>query len=79
MDVVKHLIEHKADVNKWERDLEMSPLIIASSQGHLEVVKYLVTNGAHVDHTDEDGNTAVTHAMKQGHSEIAQYLNQLSK
>ena len=48
MDMVKYLLEHRANVNKKNNNDETS-LIIACKQGHITIVKYLVENGADVN------------------------------
>ena len=41
----------------------LTALIIASHEGHTEVVKYLVENKANLDLTEEKGNTALMAAL----------------
>jgi hypothetical protein len=49
-------------------------LIIASQQGHLEVVKFLVEKGVVVDHANDDGNTALVQTSRAGHLEVVEFL-----
>ncbi|KAL5491841.1 hypothetical protein EMCRGX_G017206 [Ephydatia muelleri] len=53
---------------------DTSPLIIASQNGHLEIVKSLIEAGANVNHTAKDGITALDIAVIKGHSEIIEVL-----
>ena len=66
-------LESKIDVNGKERWNETS-LITASENGHLEIVKDLVENGADVNSKDEDGKIALNKASSSGHLEIVKYL-----
>lgn len=50
-NTVELLINSNADVNKLGPD-EESPLILAASGGHHDVVKLLLNHGALVDHVD---------------------------
>jgi serine/threonine-protein phosphatase 6 regulatory ankyrin repeat subunit B len=71
---VQRLIkEEKIDVNVRDWD-EMTPLISASSAGHLEVVKLLIKEGADVNAKDKDGITALMEAGITGRIKIVEYL-----
>ncbi len=48
-----------------------SSLILASAEGHLEVVKYLVSEGADI-HAEND--CAARWASRKGHLEVVKYL-----
>lgn len=67
------LILSGANVNvRTTIDGNVTPLMDAASNGHLECCRILVENGAHVD--DKDAwlkNTAYDYAMKNAHAEIA--------
>ena len=52
--------------------------MLASEKGHLEMVKYLVENGAEVNVTDELNRTALILASANGHLEIVRYLTKNS-
>ena len=80
MDKVVTLIEKGADVNAQDRDeiahyrSESTPIIIASERGSLEIVRYLVKNGADVNFIDACDGTALMEASESGNLEIVKYL-----
>ena len=47
---------------------------LASSKGHLEIVQYLIKNGALIDAKSRDGETALDIARENGHRDIVEYL-----
>ena len=52
-----------------------TPLIYASTKGHLDTVTYLVEEcGANVEAKDNDGYTALAAAKHYGKSDVEQYL-----
>ena len=52
----------------------VTPLILASQQGKLDVVEYLLKKGARVNDVMTDGKTALLMACKNGHTEIVKRL-----
>uniref|UniRef100_A0A8C6IIM8 Ankyrin repeat and KH domain containing 1 n=1 Tax=Mus spicilegus TaxID=10103 RepID=A0A8C6IIM8_MUSSI len=63
-------------------DIELgcsTPLMEASQEGHLELVKYLLAcgcGGANVHATTATGDTALTYACENGHTDVADVLLQ---
>jgi ankyrin repeat protein len=55
-------------------DEGISPLIAASSEGHLDVVKLLIASGANVDCKDQDDTTALMAASARGHLDAVKEL-----
>ena len=51
-----------------------TPLLIASENGHVEVVRVLVEAGASVDQADKDGATPLSRASANGHDEVVREL-----
>ncbi|KAI9434232.1 ankyrin repeat-containing domain protein [Lactarius indigo] len=51
-----------------------TPLHWAASGGHLDVIAYLLANGAGVDKTDDNGWTALHIAVSSGHEEVVREL-----
>ena len=52
----------------------VTPLILASQQGKLDVVEFLLKKGARVNDVMTDGKTALLMACKNGHTEIVRIL-----
>ncbi len=78
---VRRLAEAGVDVNVREDFLGFRPLISASLNGHLNVVKYLLSAGAHVDAVvthqfanDYIGATALIVACQNGHRKVVEEL-----
>jgi len=60
-------------------DLELgasTPLMEASQEGHLELVRYLLEARADVNATTGTGDTALTYACENGHTDVADLLLQ---
>jgi Ankyrin repeats (3 copies) len=55
---------------------ELTPLHLASSEGHVEVARFLVDHGAKVTTRDKDGMTQLHHASSRGHAEFTLFLVQ---
>ena len=65
--------EKSIDVNVRDWD-ELTPLIPAASAGHLDIVKYLLKEGADVNAKDKDGITALMEAAIMGKTKVVEYL-----
>ena len=60
-------------------DLELgasTPLMEAAQEGHLDLVKYLLENGALVNAQTGTGDTALTYACENGHTDVSDLLLQ---
>ncbi|XP_046353562.1 serine/threonine-protein phosphatase 6 regulatory ankyrin repeat subunit B-like isoform X3 [Haliotis rufescens] len=75
LEIVKHIEASSLQVavNKQAKN-SMSPLLVASEQGHLEIVKILLKNHARVDVFDEHGKAALHLAGENGHDQVADVL-----
>ncbi|XP_042317228.1 KN motif and ankyrin repeat domain-containing protein 4 [Sceloporus undulatus] len=73
-DMVKALLSCGADINLQD-DAGLSPLMVASQYGNMEIVKLLLDDPAcDTTLTDMAGNSALSMALKSAHIEIAEIL-----
>lgn len=56
------------------RNNGVTPLIVASHQNHLGIVRLLLENGAQTDNFTNRGFTALSQAKKKGNNEIVKLL-----
>jgi serine/threonine-protein phosphatase 6 regulatory ankyrin repeat subunit B len=70
----KHAANGKEGYIDDASDDGISPLIAASSEGHLEVVKLLLAAKAMVDAKDQDQTTALMAAAARGHVDVCKEL-----
>jgi serine/threonine-protein phosphatase 6 regulatory ankyrin repeat subunit B len=61
-------------VNAMDDEEQRPPLSLASGQGHLEVVCFLLDHGAEIDLRGHNGGTALMWACANGHVDVAQAL-----
>jgi len=67
-------IEYSRDLHSRDFDDEWTPLHVASTHGHVEVVRILVEHGADVTARDNNGKTPLHAASRNGHIEVARFL-----
>ena len=53
-----------------------TPLMEASQEGHLNIVRYLIEKGANIHAETSTGDSALTYACANGHTIIADILMQ---
>lgn len=74
LDEIKRLIgKEDIDVN-FQDELGRTALMWASWEGHLNVVKYLISQGAGVNIQDDVGWMALMFASRNGHFKVVEYL-----
>ncbi len=78
-ETVKLLLKHGADVNMADNGEHFTPLMYAAAEGHLNVVKVLLDHGADASMKDVDGDTAASFARKNGHTKVAELIEQYGK
>ena len=71
---VKKFIEYGANVN--EESNGMTPLMFAARYNKVDIVKYLLANGADKDLKDEKGYTAAKYAQLSNSQEVIAILKQ---
>ena len=76
IEAVKHWLTEGANVNVKDTDYRgETPLQYATQQGHKEVAKFLIFNGADVNaKVFGNGETPLQYAAQEGHKEIAEQL-----
>ncbi|PAA46589.1 hypothetical protein BOX15_Mlig028949g3 [Macrostomum lignano] len=67
------LTKYRVVNEKSKRD-GLSPILAASSNGHLDVVRCLVKNGANINDLNLDGQTPLILAAKNGHQPLLRLL-----
>ncbi|TMW59638.1 hypothetical protein Poli38472_004707 [Pythium oligandrum] len=73
LDQIKRLVPDL--VHPDVQDYDLRTLIhIASAEGHLELVKYLVSCGANVNLLDRWGTSPLTEAVDFAHNDVARFL-----
>ena len=73
-ETVGLLLKRGADFNVQGTLEGFTPLMTAAAEGLADVVRILLTAGADPDIKDKDGDTALTFAKQNGHSEVAALL-----
>jgi len=73
-ETVGLLLKRGAEVNVQGTLEGFTPLMTAAAEGLADVVRILLTAGADPDIKDKDGDTALTFAKQNGHSEVAALL-----
>lgn len=76
-ETVTILLERGADPNRVDSNEHFSPLMHAAAEGHLEVVKVLLSHGADHSLRDVDGDDAASFAAQGGHIQVLEYLNSI--
>jgi ankyrin repeat protein len=71
---VKAMLAAGVNVNAKRDDANVTALILASQNGHLEVVQFLLDAGADVNVETNDGATALMVAAHNCHLEVVQAL-----
>ena len=77
-DIVKLLIENKADVN-WKDGFQTTALMYAASKGNKDISILLLDNGADINASDGQGNTVLSAAKVSNNKELIKYIQDLLK
>ena len=76
IDVIKHLLHERADLNKQNR-FKDTPLHLAARKNNTEVARLLINNGADINIKNKDNRTPLDEAHNG--SEIERLLLQLQQ
>ena len=74
LEEVMRLIQEDPEIVNDIDEIDYTALHWASYYGHVEVVSYLLDQGANVDKKDIIGNTALMDAFNMGHLEVVELL-----
>ena len=78
INLIKYLIYEKGvNVNKTSRDSQLTPLMLASCYGLLDIVKLLVENGADINARDKLGLSAKDYSRKMLQKSVHKYLDNI--
>lgn len=72
--LVQAFVNAGADIEAMDRRDAMTPLMVAASEGQVEVVKVLLAAGASWRAKNQKGQTAFSLATQNGHAEVVQLL-----
>ena len=71
--MIQLLAEFAANFNAADQQ-GTTALMKATASGHVDLVAFLIANGAELNATDSKGSTALVYAAKAGHNDIVQLL-----
>ena len=67
LDSVKRLVRIRADVNRGYPEHGATPLFVASAQGHIHLVRFLVKSNADINMASNNCGTSLYKASQNGH------------
>ena len=70
---MRALLSAGADVNRKSYDVG-SALVVASQQGHIDVVNILLDNGSQIESRDNKGCTPLLYAAANGQTDVLRAL-----
>ena len=74
LEGMMRLIEEDPEIVDDVNEYEYTALLLASLNGHLEVISYLLDQGPNIDRKGTNGRTALLHACGRGHLEVVELL-----
>ncbi len=73
-DIVRYCKEQGISLSTTRRKSGMTPLMLASAFNDLEMVEYLLAEGAEINGVDAHGMTALDYARKMGQTKVKELL-----
>ena len=74
IDCVVLLLRYGADVNRWDEGNEVTPLVTAVFNNHIEAVRILLAAGADSNVQDDEGMSPLRFCAEKGYLEMARLL-----
>ena len=74
LEEVVRLVHEDPEVVNAVGDYGRTPFHLASYNGRVEVVSYLLDHGANINAKDDFGNTSLSEACRGGHLEVVELL-----
>lgn len=74
LDVLKFCHSKGMDLSQSKRKSGITPLILAASFSDMQIVSYLIENGADIDGADNYGMRAVDYAKRMGQKKMLEFL-----
>lgn len=74
LELVKFLVNSGVDVNSTKRLSGFTPLMLASSLGSIDIVRFLLENGVNKEVKDKNNLTALEYATRTGQNKIIPLL-----
>ncbi|OGT50635.1 MAG: hypothetical protein A3F17_04680 [Gammaproteobacteria bacterium RIFCSPHIGHO2_12_FULL_41_15] len=72
--LMSHLDKVNVNQKSYGKDLEMTPLHLASRTGNLAFIDKLIKSGADINAQDSNGLTPLMYAVREGHKEVVELL-----
>lgn len=74
LETVRKLLPHEGDIEVRSKRNNFTPLCWAAHAGNLEMVQYLIVEGASIDATTPSGFSPLLLAASDGHADVVQHL-----
>jgi ankyrin repeat protein len=74
LNKVRAIIESEPNSINTADEGGQTPLHYASGEGHIDIVRFLVSKGVDVNVRDDEGDTPLHYVADSGHTEIAKLL-----
>jgi ankyrin repeat protein len=76
-DVLELCKKHNMDFSTTKRKSGLTPLMLAASFNDIEMMKFLIKNGANYEDKDKFGMSALDYAAKMGQKKAVEFLENL--
>lgn len=73
-DLIKLLMEHGAEINRFDGLNKWPPIFYAALEGHADTTHELIKFGARLDLVDEDGFNVLYYCVVEGHVDVLNHL-----